>query len=207
MQGRTCGWVLAVVFLCVTEAGWAVELKTPEAPKATLVGAAGRRTVCYWVFAESTEKAVGAANWYLQAMSGKVTDLSAPCVVANAPDTMDATNKVVLTLQPVAGAVKYHVLRTELLPAPTLRFDANKAPGKDSLYYWVQGHNGWRNSPLAGPFKAEVDRGTIDLEMTVIPASGQSGVQHWCHSIWVTETPEAPLGRKGHVVRAPRPAD
>ena len=197
-----CIWMVAMVLPGLTGSARAAELRTPKPPKATVVGTAGTRTVCYWVFAESAEKADGAAgtNWYLKGMPGKVTDLSAPCVEKNAPDTLDARNKVVLSLQPVAGAAKYHVLRTELLPAPTLTFNANKAPGKDALYYWVQGHNGWRNSPSAGPFKVLVDRRAFDLQMTVVPAAGQRGAQQWCHSIWVTETPKRPLGRKGHVV-------
>ncbi len=193
-------WIVAAVMMGMAGSAWAAELQTPAPPTATVVGAAGTRTVCYWVFAESAERADGGANWYLKDMPGKVTDLSAPCVVENAPDTLDANNKVVLTLQPVPGAVKYHILRTELLPAPTLRFDANKAPGEDTFYYWVQGHNGWRNSPVAGPFRVEIDRSAFDFEMTVVPAAGQLGAQQWVHSVWVTETPEPPLGRKGHVV-------
>ena len=99
----------------------AVELPDPQPPTAKVVGTPGTRTLCYWVFAESAEKATGGANWYLSAMPGKVTNLSGPCIVKNAPDTLDADNKVVLTLHPVPGAVKYHVLRTELLPAPSLQ--------------------------------------------------------------------------------------
>ena len=181
-------------------AATAAELPDPQPPTAKVVGKPGTRTLCYWVFAESAETATGGANWYLAKMPGKVTNLSGACVVANAPDTLDAENKVVLTLQPVAGAVKYHVLRTEVLPAPSLKFTANKAPGKDTLYYWVQGHNGWRSSPLGGPFKVAVDRATFDVAMTVVPAPAQAGAQQWGHSIWVTETPEPPLGRKPQVI-------
>ncbi len=178
----------------------AVALPDPQPPTAKVLGQPGTRTLCYWVFAESAEKATGGANWYLGAMPGKVTNLSGPCLVTNAPDTLDANNKVVLTLHPVPGAVKYHVLRTEALAAPSLAFDPINQPGKDVLYYWVQGHNGWRSSPLGGPFKVEVDRATFDLTMTVVPAPGLAGAQQWGHSVWVTETPEPPLGRKPQIV-------
>ena len=152
MKARLVCGVLWVCAMWATGAGAvAAELPDPQPPTAKVIGKPGTRTLCYWVFAETGEKATGGANWYLSGMPGQVTNLSGPCVVEKAPDLLDADNKVVLTFAPVPGAVKYHVLRTELLPAPSLRFDSNKAPGKQALYYWVQGNNGWRNSPLGGP--------------------------------------------------------
>jgi len=173
----------------------AVELKTPAPPAARVEGMPGARIVCYWVFAESPEKASLSGAWYLKDMPGKVTDLSPPCVVKNAPEKLDAANKIVLTLQAVEGAVKYHVLRTEELPAPALEVAA-KTPGPDTVYYWVQGHNGWRHSALAGPFEAKCDRADFENTLKVIPASRSQND----FSIWFTETPRPPLGRGMNVI-------
>lgn len=188
--------MLFAIFLVVL-AGivFAAPLAVPPPPSAQVVGKAGTRTVCYWVFAESAEKAPDAGAWYLKGIPGKVTTLSAPCVVTNAPDTLDKDNKIVLTIKPVDGAVKYHIFKTELLPAPALKVDA-KAPGNDTLYYWVQGHNGWRHSALAGPFPAKCDIKTFANTLTVINAAPEQTD----FSIWVTKTPEPPIGRKPQVI-------
>ena len=190
--------LILIAGLCVflaAEALWAGELKTPSPPTAKVAGPPGGRTVCYWVFAESPEKALLDGAWYLKGMPGKVTDLSAPCTVRNAPDTLDAHNKIVLTLQPVEGAVRYHIFKTEELPAPKLEIAVKKA-GTDTLYYWVQGHNGWRHSALAGPFEAKCERTGFENTLKVVPASPQEND----HSIWVTETARPPLGRAMHVI-------
>lgn len=171
------------------------ELKTPAPPSAKVEGTPGTRTVCYWVFAESAEKANPDGAWYLKGMPGKVTDLSGPCIVKNAPSTLDATNKIVLTLQPVNGAVRYHVFRTEELPAPTLKVSAAET-GPDTLYYWIQGHNGWRNSALAGPVEVRCDRKTMKNTITMTPGSPLQND----FSVWVTETPTPPRGRGCNVI-------
>lgn len=173
----------------------AAELKTPAPPAAKVEGTPGTRTVCYWVFAESAEKADPNGAWYLKEMPGKVTTLSQPCVVKNAPAVLDATNKIVLTLQPVDGAVKYHIFRTEELPAPKLEVTAKK-PGADTFCYWVQGHNGWRHSALAGPFEAKCSRADFENTLKMVPASPSQND----FSIWVTETPQTPLGRAMDVI-------
>ncbi len=173
----------------------AATLAAPLPPTAQVVGKAGTRTVCYWVFAESAEKAPTNGAWYLQGIPGKVTSLSQPCVVTNAPDVLDAEHKIVLTLKPVEGAVKYHIFKTEALPAPALKVEA-KTAGKETIYYWVQGHNGWRHSALAGPFPASCDLKTFANTLTVINAAPNQTD----HSIWVTKTPEPPMGRKPQVI-------
>ncbi|HOF89349.1 MAG TPA: hypothetical protein PLZ36_14790, partial [Armatimonadota bacterium] len=174
--------------LCILLAAGALvaaPLATPRPPTAQVVGQAGARTVCYWVFAESAEKAPEAGAWYLKGIPGKVTALSPPCVVTNAPDVLNAENTIVLTLTPVEGAVKYHVFKTEFLPAPALKVEP-AAAGPDTLYYWVQGHNGWRHSALAGPFPAQCDVKTFANTLTVVDAAPEQTD----HSIWVTKTPE-----------------
>jgi hypothetical protein len=181
--------------LFVAGALFAAPLATPPAPAAQVVGKAGTSTVCYWVFAESAEKAPGAGAWYLQGIPGKVTSLSAPGVVTTAPDTLDKDNTIVLTLKPVDGAVKYHIIKTEMLPAPALKVEA-KAPGNDTLYYWVQGHNGWRHSALAGPFTVKCDLKSFANTLTVINAAPNQTD----HSIWVTKTPAPPIGRQPQVI-------
>src|ERR1035437_5334389 len=112
------GWLVTMVLVGLAASAWAAELKAPAPPAAKVEGQAGTHTICYWVFAESAEPADGGANWYIKMAPGKVTNLSQSCVVTNAPDTLTADNKVVLTLAPVVGAVRYHVLKTEELPAP-----------------------------------------------------------------------------------------
>ncbi len=184
--------------LCILLAAGALvaaPLATPRPPTAQVVGQAGARTVCYWVFAESAEKAPEAGAWYLKGIPGKVTALSPPCVVTNAPDVLNAENTIVLTLTPVEGAVKYHVFKTEFLPAPALKVEP-AAAGPDTLYYWVQGHNGWRHSALAGPFPAQCDVKTFANTLTVVDAAPEQTD----HSIWVTKTPEPPIGRKPQVI-------
>ncbi|MHB9133698.1 MAG: H-type lectin domain-containing protein [Armatimonadota bacterium] len=183
----------ALLTLLLTVLAFAGELKNPAPPAAKVVGNAGKRTLCYWVFAESAEKAQ--QHWYLQGIPGKVTALSASRVVMNAPDTLDANNKVVLTLQPVEGAVRYHIFRTEELPAPKLTVTAKKA-AKDTFYYWVQGHNGWRHSQLAGPFPVKCDVNDFENTITVAPSSPLQTD----HSTWVTKTPQPPVGRKPQVI-------
>lgn len=177
----------------------AATMQTPAPPLARVVGQPGHRTVCYWVFAESAEKAQ--ADWYLTAFPGKVTELSAPCVVTNAPDVLDANNKIVLTLQPVPGAVRYHVFKTEELPAPKVTVTATK-PGNDTLYYWVQGQNGWRSSALAGPFSVKCNLQDFDNKLTITPNTPNQ----WKQSAWVTTTPAPPSGRKQQVVAIYTPA-
>jgi hypothetical protein len=183
-------WIPAVLSTVVTMSAISAELKTPAPPSANVEGAPGARTLCYWVFAESAEKADLSGAWYLKDMPGKVTDLSQPCVVTNAPGKLDAANKLILTLKPVEGAVRYHVFRTEELPAPKLEIAVLK-PGPDTLYYWVQGHNGWRHSALSGPFEARCDRAVFENTLKVVPASPAQND----FSIWVTETPQPPRGR------------
>ncbi len=187
--------LLTLALLFATAAVLAAPLATPAPPTAQVVGAPGDRTVCYWVFAESAERAPTAGAWYLQGIPGRVTPLSAPCVVENAPATLTADHHIVLTLQPVEGAVRYHIFKTEVLPAPALQVQA-AAPGPDTLYYWVQGLNGWRCSELAGPFPVQCDLNTFDNTITVINADPNQTD----HSFWVTKTPEPPLGRKPHVL-------
>ncbi|HEY3397875.1 MAG TPA: hypothetical protein VGM19_09495 [Armatimonadota bacterium] len=189
------GRLWAVMFLALTGAAWAAELPTPAPPTAAVVGAAGTRTVCYWVFAESAEPAPTAGSWYLKAMPGKVTSLSQPCVVKNAPDTLSAANKVVLTIIPVAGAVRYHILKTEELSPPNVTASAQN-PGATTLYYWVQGHNGWRSSPLVGPIPLKCDLATFSNSLSISPTSSSQ----WKQSAWVTTTPEPPVGRKPQVL-------
>ena len=174
---------------------YAQELKTPAAPSAKIVGRPGTRTVCYWVFAESREKAPLSGAWYLKEFPGRVTDLSGPCVVKNAPDKLDAESKVVLTLKPVDGAARYHIFKTELLPTPQLKINA-AVPGELDLHYWVQGHNGWRNSPLAGPFTVKCDEKNFDNQYEIVPSSSSQNK----YSLWVTRTPEPPLVRTLSVV-------
>ncbi len=164
-------------------------MPAPPPPKAQIVGQAGGRTACYWVYAESAEKTQAGD------FPGKITDLSAPCVVKNLPDRLDSNNKVRLTISPVAGAVRYHILRTERLPAPHMEIKVRK-PGTNDLYYWVQGHNGWRSSELAGPFPVKCDPDDCENELTV---SAGSPLQ-WKQSLWVTQTPAPPFGRKLHLV-------
>ena len=182
--------LLAIVAMTAS----AAELKNPARPSAKVEGRPGTRSVCYWVFAESAEKPAPDGAWYLKEFPGKVTGLSVPCEVKNAPDTLDANNKVVLTLQPVEGAVKYHVFKTEELPAPRLEI-AVKNPGKDAIYYWIQGHNGWRHSAPAGPFEVRCDRARFENTVKVVPSSPLEND----HSIWGTETSRPPLGRAMHV--------
>src|SRR5271165_3023523 len=87
---------LAAAFLLQAVAAQGMPVPLP--PKADIVGQPGGRTVCYWVYAESAEKANAGE------FPGKITDLSAPCVVRNAPDHLDSNNKVRLTITPLAGA-------------------------------------------------------------------------------------------------------
>ncbi len=188
-------FLLVAISLLAAGALLAAPLALPPPPTAQVVGTPGTRTVCYWVFAESAEQAPTAGAWYLKGIPGKVTALSAPCVVDNAPDVLSADNKIVLTLQPVEGAVRYHLFKTEVLPAPALKVEA-QAPGEDTLYYWVQGRNGWRNSALAGPFPVQCDLATFVNTLTVIDAAPDQTD----HGFWVTKTPEPPLGRKPQVI-------
>lgn len=189
---------LTILLLALVGASVAVHaavLKTPSPPTAQIVGKAGNRSLCYWVFAESAQQANTTGAWYLMEFPGEVTNLSQPCIVTNAPDALDANNKVVLTLKPVEGAVKYHVFKTELLPAPRLEITVKK-PGADTLYYWVQGHNGWRNSLLGGPFPVKCDVQDFANTITVYPGS----LNQFKHSIWVTKTPDVPYTRGFNVV-------
>jgi len=128
---KTALWCVICLFVLSIVAD-AVELKTPLPLTAQVVGAAGHRTICYWVFAESAEKAPLDGAWYLTNFPGKVTALSDACLVKNAPDTLDQNNKVVLTLKPVEGAVKYHVFKTELLTAPTIEARAKSREARTS---------------------------------------------------------------------------
>jgi hypothetical protein len=189
---RHC-YILVVILLAV--GAFAAQLAVPQAPVAQVVGKTGGRTVCYWLFAESAEKAPDAGAWYLKGIPGKVTALSRPCVVTNAPDALDADNTVVLTWKPVDGAVRYHILKTEYIPSPTLEVKA-KAAGNDTLYYWAQAHNGWRHSPLSGPFPVQCDLNSFVNTITVV----KNSPLQTDHSIWVTQTPEPPLGRKPQVI-------
>lgn len=179
-------WLIPAILSRVTAAAG---MPAPPPPKAEILGQAGGRTVCYWVYAESNEKPNAGE------FSGKITDLSAPCVMTNAPDHLDANNKVRLTLTPVAGAVRYHVLRTEVLPAPQMEINAKK-PGTNEVYYWVQGHNGWRSSAVSGPFLVKCDPEHCDNELTITAGSPLQ----WKQSLWVTRTPAPPFGRKLHLV-------
>ena len=144
---KGAGIVCGLCLCWIAGAVGAVELSAPEPPTAEVAGEPGKGTVCYWVFAESAEKALTSGAWYLKQFPGKVTGLSRPCLVRNAPDVLDQTSKVVLALTQVEGAARYHVFKTELLAPSRLQVQPKK-PGDTSLYYWVQGHNGWRNSEL-----------------------------------------------------------
>lgn len=181
--------LLVVAILSLGGPATAGTLPDPEAPGVRVVGEPGGSPACYWVFAESPEPAGGLPSHYIEAIRGKVTALSPPARVQQ-PRNLGGGGKVVIQIRPVPGAVRYYVLKTSPIPAPTATVTV-KRRGGGSLYYWVVAFNAWRRSAMAGPFAApQTDAEKPENAIAVAPVKDATG-----YSYFVTRTPEPPIGR------------
>jgi hypothetical protein len=179
-------WTLAALFAIMTRA---LALATPAAPTVTIVGTPGTGQACYWVIA-ADEKPTGSRR-----TAGNLTLPSAPTLVRNLPEPLNADNHAVIRITPVEGAAKYYVLKTLPWrePAPVTVTVAH--PGEKTYYYWISVCNGFRQSGLYGPYPAKAcgDPAGNAIAWTSVPGAA------W-YNIFRTETPEPPVGRTHCVV-------
>jgi len=161
----------------------------PDPPQVGVTGEPGGDIACYWVFAESSEPISGIPSPFANGVRNVATALSKPATVV-LPRNLGSGGKVVLRVRPVPGAVRYYVLKTTAIPAPSATVQVRK-PGSGALYYWVVAHNGWRRSPVGGPFvAANTDASAPDNVITLKPVPGATS-----YTVYVTQTPDPPLGR------------
>ncbi len=171
---KTIEFLLAVLFLASSVP--AAAIPTPAAPQVSIRGEAGQSEACYWIVAEDAH--------------GQITDVSPPAHVTNLPNQLDDQNYAEIRIQPVEGAIRYYVLKTTALPAPTEVQITVANPGKKTYYYWLVVCNGWRQSRLYGPYKAEHcdDPKGNRIRWTPVPNAT------WYH-LFRTDTPQPPVGR------------
>ncbi len=167
--------LLAVILFAFGLLSAAGAIPVPPAPQVSVVGAPGAGSATYWVVAQD--------------QAGMFTTASPGTTVANLPAKLDATNYARIQITPVAGAVKYYVLKTMALakPEPVTIKVAN--PGDQSVYYWIVPMNGFRYGPLSGPYEAKC----ADPQGNVLTWTLVNGAS-WYH-VYRTETPEPPAGR------------
>ncbi len=165
---------LSLAVSLLTVALHAQEMPSPAAPTVE-VSAPGPGRAAYWVVAENA--------------AGERTTAGEPAVVNALPVPPGPGAPVTIRVTPVEHAVKYHVLKTVPMDAgPPLKVTA-AAPGERRVYYWVQWHNGWRQSGLSGPAEvacADPKGNTITWE----PLPDAS-----FYHVFRTDTPEPPVGR------------
>ena len=173
----------------VGSAAEGIQVPDPDPPEAVVVGESGRQTACYWVFAETDMPLPGLISHHAGDIRGAATALSKPCVVT-LPSNLGRGGKVLLKIKPVPHAVKYYVLKTEELQPPNASVVVRKS-GSGTLYYWVVAHNAWRRSRLSGPFPARnTDVQSPENVIQIQPVPNATS-----YSVYVTETPEPPVGR------------
>ncbi|MGQ9523676.1 MAG: hypothetical protein ACUVTZ_02435 [Armatimonadota bacterium] len=165
------------------------EVPNPEPPEVQVTGTPGTVQACYWVFAETDRPLPGLVSHYAGDIRNAVTGLSRPAVTP-LPSDLGRGGKVTIRIKPVPGAVRYYVLKTTMLETPSAAVSVRK-PGAGTLYYWVTAHNAWRRSKLAGPFPAaNTDTQNPENVIQINPVPNAT-----TYSVFVTETPEPPVGR------------
>jgi len=175
MKNRTSNWKRIAMGTVLATTGAVYALPPPAAPTAAVRGEPGTSSAAYWVAAENAD--------------GKLTTLSPPAILNNLPEALDADNHVELTLQPVDGAVRYHVIKTTELAAPSGVTVAVGQSGDQTFYYWLQARNGWRRSALAGPFAAK-DCATAKGNLL----EWQAVANATAYDIFRTDRPQPPRG-------------
>lgn len=161
----------------------------PEPPDVQASGTPGTQQACYWVFAETDRPLFGLVSHYAGDVRNAVTGLSRPATVT-VPADLGRGGKVTIRIKPISGAVRYYVLKTAEVPTPRAVVTVRK-PGAGTLYYWVTAHNAWRRSKLAGPFPANsTDTQNPENVIEIQPVPDATS-----YSVFVTETPDPPVGR------------
>ncbi len=183
---RVCIMSVVLVLLALS-ATQAVEI--PKPPTATVVGAPGMGTACYWVVAADDRPARPGRD------GGNLTPPSAPVLVTHVPETLNADSYVAITVTPTTGASSYYVLKTVPWREPAPVAVTVATPGEQTYYYWIVVRNGFRASGLYGPYRAERCGDPKGNVITWTPVPGASG-----YDLYRTDTPEPPVGRTHCVV-------
>ncbi|MFW6039174.1 MAG: hypothetical protein ACOC9P_01710, partial [bacterium] len=179
-RSNTAGLLVGMGALLALAASPAAAVDVPPAPNVQAPEATGDRTVAYWTVAYDGEH--------------RRTSASAPTVVQNLPAALSADDPVRIEIEPVEDAVRYDVLKTEVM-SPVSNVTVEPAnEGDQTYYYWVRWRNSWRFSELAGPVAVTCG----DPEGNVISWDRPANATYY--DVFRTDSPEPPVGRANHAV-------